>query len=180
MTTLEQGETTRTRWIIGGLSVLVAAGVAIVLLAFESRPPGAGARSILPEVNASLNGVTGILISIGYLLIRRGKVKAHKACMISACVLAACFLVSYLVHHAQVGSVPFQGTGVLRTVYFIILIPHVLLAAAVVPLALTTVWRAAKGRYEAHKRIARITFPVWLYVSVSGVAVYVMLYHVGA
>lgn len=96
--------------------------------------------------------------------------------MISACVLAGCFLASYLVHHSQVGSVPFQGTGLMRTVYFVILVPHILLAAAVVPLALTTIWRAAKGHHAAHKRIARITFPIWLYVSVSGVAVYVMLY----
>jgi uncharacterized membrane protein YozB (DUF420 family) len=131
---------------------------------------------LLPAVNAILNSVAALLLLLGFFFIRQKKVAQHRACMLSALAVSALFLVCYVIHHAQVGSVPFKGSGVLRTVYFAILIPHVLLAIAVVPMALVTVSRGLKGRVEKHRSLARVTLPVWLFVSVSGVAVYLMLY----
>ncbi len=162
-------------WVVAALSVVVFAAVAVVMWGVGGRE-GDGHGSILPVVNAALNGASGVFLLAGYVLIRRQRRAAHKACMLTAFALSSLFLVTYLIHHAQVGSVPFGGTGTLRTVYFAILIPHVLLAAALVPLALVTIRRAWTGRYPAHRRIARWTLPIWLYVSASGVAVYVMLY----
>ena len=133
--------------------------------------------SNLPGVNASLNSASALFLISGYLLIRNKKVAAHKACMVSAVVASSLFLVSYLVYHYQVGSVPFKGTGWIRAVYFTILISHTALAALIVPLVLITLRRAVTGNFVRHKRIARWTFPLWLYVSVTGVIVYVMLYH---
>jgi len=133
--------------------------------------------TVLPSVNAALNGSSALLLTAGWLFIRRRRIAAHRACMVSAFAVSAVFLACYLYYHAQVGSVPFTGTGWVRPVYFGILITHVILAAAIVPLALITITRAARGQYERHKRIARITLPIWLYVSVTGVVVYVMLYH---
>ena len=130
----------------------------------------------LPLLNASLNGLSAALLLAGWLLIRRGKVAAHKACMGSAVVVSAAFLCSYLIYHAQVGSVPFPGTGLARTIYFIILITHVVLAAAIVPLVAVTLTRAWRGDFARHRRIARVTWPLWMYVSVTGVIIYVMLY----
>lgn len=132
--------------------------------------------SDLPLLNASLNATSGVLLVLGYALIRRGRVRLHRACMISACVVSTLFLASYVVYHANIGSKPFLGRGPLRTVYFVILITHVILAAAVPPLALITLTRGLKGRFDRHVAIARWTFPIWLYVSVTGVIVYVMLY----
>jgi uncharacterized membrane protein YozB (DUF420 family) len=130
----------------------------------------------LPSLNAGLNGISALLLLTGYLFIRRRRITAHKACMISAFCLSVVFLVSYLTYHYQVGSVRFQGSGAVRVVYFTILISHTLLAALVPPLALVTVSRALRGRFPGHVRIARWTLPVWLYVSVTGVVVYWMLY----
>ena len=130
----------------------------------------------LPALNATLNGISGILLVTGYVFIRRKQWRAHRACMISAVVMSALFLTSYVIYHAQVGSVPFKGTGWIRTVYFAVLIPHVILAAAMVPPVLITVSRGLSGRYDKHRRIARWTLPVWLFVSVTGVIVYLMLY----
>jgi uncharacterized membrane protein YozB (DUF420 family) len=130
----------------------------------------------LPTLNALLNGAAGVCLAVGYYFIRRRNVTAHRRAMLTAFGLSALFLVSYLVHHARVGSVPYQGTGVLRVVYFAILIPHVLLAAAVVPLAIVTIRRGLRGQVERHRPIARITLPIWLFVSVTGVLVYLMLY----
>ena len=130
----------------------------------------------LPSVNAGLNSVSAILLLCGYLFIRRQQIVAHRTCMLSACVTSALFLISYLIYHYFVGSVPFKGVGWIRTVYFSILISHVILAAAIVPLALMTLVRALRGNFERHKRIARWTLPIWLYVSVTGVIVYWMLY----
>lgn len=113
----------------------------------------------------------------GYVFIRRKNIEAHRASMLSAFAFSVAFLVVYLTHHAQVGSVPFRGTGPWRVAYFALLIPHVLLAMAVVPLALTTIRRGLSGRVPEHRRIARKTLPIWLYVSVTGVLVYLMLYH---
>ncbi len=132
--------------------------------------------SLLPAVNAALISASALLLIAGYLFIRRKKIAAHKFCMLSAFTTSALFLVSYLAYHYQVGSVPFQGRGWIRGVYFTVLISHTILAAAVVPLVLVTVARALKGSFERHKRAARWTLPIWLYVSVTGVLVYWMLY----
>jgi len=130
----------------------------------------------LPALNALLNTTCAVLLVTGYRLIRQGRGDAHKKAMTAALVVSAVFLTSYLIYHAQVGSVRFQKTGWIRPVYFSILISHTILAACVAPMALVTVWRAWKGRFEKHRRLARITLPIWLYVSVTGVLVYLMLY----
>ena len=130
----------------------------------------------LPALNATLNATSTVLLITGYLFIRRGNRRKHKMCMIAALVMSTLFLTSYVIYHAQVGSVPFQRTGWIRTVYFAVLIPHVILAAAIVPPILITVSRGLSAKYDKHRRIARWTLPLWLYVSVTGVIVYVMLY----
>ena len=133
--------------------------------------------SALPAVNAALNGTCTLLLTVGYVFIRRRKVTAHKACMVSAFVTSILFLISYLTYHYHVGSRPFGGQGAIRSVYFTILISHTILAVAIVPLALVTVYRALRNRFDRHVRIARWTLPLWLYVSITGVIVYWMLYH---
>ena len=130
----------------------------------------------LPALNAALNASSAVLLFTGWLLIRAGRREAHKRAMLAALGCSALFLCSYLVYHAQVGSVRFQGRGAIRTVYFAILISHTILAVAVVPLAVVTVVRALQARFDRHRRIARIALPVWGYVSVTGVIVYWMLY----
>ena len=130
----------------------------------------------LPAVNASLNAVSGVLLLVGYVLIRARRIAAHRAVMIAAFAASSLFLICYVVYHAQVGSVPFQRQGFVRPLYFTILITHVVLAATVPPLAIVTLTRGLKGRYPQHRRIARWTFPIWMYVSVTGVLVYVLLY----
>ncbi|HTR82734.1 MAG TPA: DUF420 domain-containing protein [Bacteroidota bacterium] len=133
--------------------------------------------SIFPSINAFLNGVTGILLLIGYYFIRTGKRSIHKKFMIAAFSTSVTFLISYLYYHAHVGSVPFKGVGSARTIYFSILISHTILAVVIVPMAIITLSRGLASRFDRHRRIARWTLPIWLYVSVTGVAVYVMLYH---
>lgn len=130
----------------------------------------------LPTLNALLNTVSAALLVSGYTLIRQGKVEAHRTCMLAAFATSTLFLVSYLVYHANVGSVPFTGQGPVRTLYFTILISHIVLAALVPPLALVTLTYGLRRRFDRHRRIARWTLPVWLYVSVTGVIVYAMLY----
>jgi len=130
----------------------------------------------LPALNATLNAISTVLLVTGYVFIRRGQRQQHKACMIAALVMSGLFLTSYVIYHAQVGSVPFKGTGWIRTVYFAVLIPHVILAAAIVPPILITASRGLSAKYDKHRRIARWTLPLWLYVSVTGVIVYLMLY----
>lgn len=130
----------------------------------------------LPDLNAALNAGATLLLVAGYVQIKRGRKAAHKACMLSACAVSAAFLVSYLVHHARAGHVVYPGTGAMRGLYLAILLTHTVLAAAVPFLAAVTVWRAFRGDWERHKRLARWTFPIWLYVSVTGIAVYLMLY----
>ncbi len=133
--------------------------------------------SALPALNAALNATCAVLLVSGYLLIRRRKVMAHKICMASAFVVAVMFLASYLTYHYQVGSMSFGGRGWMRPVYFSLLTSHTILAAGIVPLVLVTLSRALRGRFDRHVRIARWTLPLWLYVSVTGVIVYLMLYH---
>jgi uncharacterized membrane protein YozB (DUF420 family) len=132
----------------------------------------------LPTLNAALNASSAVLLVLGYRLIRRRRIAAHRACMLAAFGVSIIFLTSYLIYHAQVGSVRFSGTGWVRSLYLSILITHTILAALVPPLAVVTLHRALRERFDRHRRIARWTFPVWLYVSVTGVIVYVMLYQV--
>jgi uncharacterized membrane protein YozB (DUF420 family) len=130
----------------------------------------------LPALNATLNATSLVLLTAGWFLIKSGRRQAHKWCMIAALVMSAAFLTSYVIYHLQVGSVPFQKTGWIRTLYFLVLIPHIILAIAIVPMILITVSRALSNKFDRHKKIAKITLPLWLYVSVTGVIVYVMLY----
>lgn len=130
----------------------------------------------LPAVNATLNAISGVLLLIGYFLIRARRIELHRRFMIAAFVASALFLVCYVVYHAQVGSVRFTRQGFVRPLYFTILITHVSLAAAVLPLAILTLSRGLQAKYARHRAIARWTFPIWLYVSVTGVLVYVLLY----
>ena len=130
----------------------------------------------LPAINASLNALSGILLLIGYTLIRARRIEQHRRVMIAAFITSALFLVCYVIYHAQVGSVPFTRQGFVRPLYFTILITHVTLAFTVVPLALVTLSRGLKARYAQHRKIARWTFPIWMYVSVTGAIVYVLLY----
>ena len=132
--------------------------------------------SDLPTLNALLNLTAALLLVIGWRLIKAGRIAAHRRTMIAAFATSALFLISYLTYHAQAGSRPFTGTGILRIVYFSILIPHIVLAAAILPLAIVTLRRGLARRDDAHRRIARVTLPLWLFVSVTGVVVYVMLY----
>lgn len=130
----------------------------------------------LPAVNATLNGTAAILLVIAYILIRNGRVQAHKRTMLTAFAVSTAFLICYLVYHSQVGSVPFKKPGAIRMVYFTILITHTLLAVSVPVLAIITLRRALAGRFASHRAIARWTLPIWLYVSITGVIVYWMLY----
>lgn len=130
----------------------------------------------LPTLNAALNGTSAVLLTLGYLFIRRKKVNLHKACMVSAFVISTLFLVSYLTYHYHAGSKPFPGEGWTRPLYFAILISHVILATVTLPLSIVTLARGVRGRFEKHRSIARWALPIWLYVSVTGVLVYLMLY----
>lgn len=134
----------------------------------------------LPALNATLNAASAVLLVAGFAFIRRRNVRAHKACMLGAFAVSALFLVSYVVYHASAGSTRFPGQGWIRPVYFTILVSHVLLAVAILPLAITTLIRGLRGDVARHKRIARRTLPIWLYVSVTGVIVYLLLYRVYA
>jgi len=155
------------------------AGIAILWL-LTSRPPGvvpsgAGLRA-LPTYNAIMNATCGALLIAGFVLARGKRIRAHLTVMSTALVASALFLGSYLYYHAKAGSVPFTGQGWIRPVYFTVLISHTVLAAAIVPLVLIVVYRAARGQFDRHRRIARFTLPLWLYVSLTGVAIYLMLY----
>jgi uncharacterized membrane protein YozB (DUF420 family) len=130
----------------------------------------------LPHLNAALNAASAVLLITGWILIRQRRIEQHRGCMIAAVAMSGLFLLSYVIYHANVGSKPFTGTGVIRTIYFAILIPHVILAAAVLPPILITFSRGLKRDDVRHRRLARKTLPVWLFVSVTGVIVYLMLY----
>jgi putative membrane protein len=130
----------------------------------------------LPAVNATLNGIAGVLLIVGYALMRARRIDLHRRVMLAAFVTSSLFLASYLIYHAQVGSVSFTRQGFVRPLYFTILITHVTLAVVTLPLAIVTLSRGLKARYPKHRAIARWTLPIWLYVSVTGVLVYVLLY----
>ena len=136
--------------------------------------------SDLPALNASLNALASLFLLAGFVFVRQKRVEAHRLCMLAALATSVLFLASYVVYHANIGSRPFTGTGPIRVVYFAILISHVILAIAIVPLVLITVSRALARRFDQHRRIARITWPLWMYVSISGVVVYLLLYQVYA
>lgn len=133
--------------------------------------------SILPTINAILNATSAIFVLSGYRRIKRSDSATHKKLMLTAVSVSTLFLISYLVYHYQVGSVKFQGTGFIRGIYFFILITHTVLAAAIAPMVIRTVYLALKGSFEKHRKIAKYTFPIWIYVSFSGIIVYLMLYH---
>ncbi len=169
----------RDRWFLPAIalvSFLVVVGVGFLLLGRQVEIEGGATVSSLPALNAFLNGMSTVLLTIGYVCIRRRKVTGHKVCMGTAFGVSCLFLISYVVHHYQVGSVAFSGHGWIRPVYFAILLSHIVLAALIVPLALTTLYRALSAQFDRHVTIARWTLPLWLYVSVSGVVVYLMLY----
>jgi len=134
--------------------------------------------SIFPKINATLNGCSAVLLVTGRALIARGRKAAHRAVMLTALGTSTLFLVSYLYYHYHVGSVRFRGTGWSRPLYFSILISHTILAAVIVPLVIVTLSRALREQFDRHRAIARWTFPLWLYVSVTGVIVYLMLYRI--
>ena len=163
--------------VIGLVSTLVVLSVGFLLLGRQAEIHSGYDVSALPTLNAFLNGTSAVLLTIGYIFIRLKKVTAHKTCMVTAFGVSSLFLLSYLIHHYRVGSVPFGGTGFMRPVYFTLLVSHIVLAASIVPLVLITIYRAWSQQFEKHMRIARWTLPLWLYVSVTGVIVYWMLYH---
>ena len=132
--------------------------------------------SILPAVNAGLNSTSALLLTLGYIFIRQRAITAHTMCMLAACGTSTLFLISYLFYHYHHGSTPFAGQGPVRLVYFAILISHTTLAVVIVPLAIVTLARGLRGNFSKHVRLARVTLPLWLYVSVTGVVVYWMLY----
>jgi uncharacterized membrane protein YozB (DUF420 family) len=132
--------------------------------------------TVLPTVNAVLNASAAVAMLVGFVAIRRRRIAIHRACMLTAVGLSVLFLVSYLIYHAQVGSRPYGGTGWPRALYFAILLTHTVLAVAIVPLVSTTLYRALRRQFVRHARLARVTLPIWLYVSVTGVVVYWMLY----
>lgn len=130
----------------------------------------------LPAVNATLNAASAVLLLLGYRAVRAGAIEKHRALMLAAAATSTVFLVCYLAYHAAVGSVHFTGQGPVRTLYFAILLTHTVLAAAIVPMVLRTLYLGLKRRDDRHRRLARWTFPLWVYVSVTGVVIYVMLY----
>jgi uncharacterized membrane protein YozB (DUF420 family) len=130
----------------------------------------------LPTINALLNSTATVLLLLGFYFIKHKRVAQHRACMLAAFGVSVVFLVCYVIHHVQVGHVPFRGPAWLRPIYLTILVPHILLAVAVVPLAIVTIKRGLAGAIELHRPLARVTFRIWLFVSVSGVVVYLMLY----
>jgi uncharacterized membrane protein YozB (DUF420 family) len=134
--------------------------------------------TIFPTINATLNGTSAVLLIVAHSMIKRGRMAAHRALMLAAVCTSTLFLISYLYYHAHVGSVHFQGHGWSRPLYFSILISHTILAATIVPLVIITLTRALKERFDKHRAIARWTYPLWLYVSVTGVVIYLMLYHI--
>ena len=136
--------------------------------------------SKLPALNAALNATSGVLLILGLIFIKQRLMKSHTICMVAACMTSVLFLISYLTYHFHHGSTHFQGHGLIRFVYFAILISHTILAVVIVPLASITLFRGLMGNFPKHKAIARITFPLWLYVSVTGVVIYFMLYHLYA
>jgi uncharacterized membrane protein YozB (DUF420 family) len=163
--------------IIGVLSFAIVFVVGVLLLGHEPGGPWRAEVAALPALNAALNATSAALLAIGWTAIRRRRIALHRACMLAACGVSTLFLVSYVTYHYAAGSRAFMGQGWIRWIYFPILVSHIILAAVMVPFVLMTAYRALSGDYVRHVRIARLTLPVWLYVSVTGVVVYLLLYH---
>jgi putative membrane protein len=162
--------------VIALVSAGVVAAVAVLLLGRPPAPGGTIDVSALPALNAALNATSAVLLAVGYVFVRRRQVAAHLVCMLSAFGVSTLFLVTYVIYHYYAGSRPFVGQGWIRPVYFALLVSHIVLAVAIVPLALTTIYRGLTGQFSRHRRIARWTLPIWLYVSVTGVLIYWMLH----
>jgi putative membrane protein len=162
--------------VIALLSLVIVGVVAALLLGAPAGGAPTTGVAALPALNAALNASSALLLGAGYVLIRRRRTAAHRACMLAAASVSTAFLISYVIYHSLAGSRPFTGQGWMRAVYFPVLITHVVLAAGMVPFVLTTLYRALAGDFVRHARLARWTLPVWMYVSVTGVAVYWMLY----
>ena len=160
---------------IGALTLTVVAVVAALMAGGGSRTTSLDVAA-LPMVNACLNALSAGLLTAGFVFIRRRWIAAHVACMLGAFVVSTLFLLSYVTYHYHAGSRPFTGQGWIRAAYFFLLITHIVLAAAIVPLALTTIYRGVRATFDRHVRVARWTLPLWLYVSVTGVLVYWLLY----
>ncbi|MBI1193984.1 MAG: DUF420 domain-containing protein [Bacteroidetes bacterium] len=156
-------------------AVSIAVPVVVALLFYTPAVRLSLDVSRLPAFHALLNSSVSVLLLTGFAFIRQKKVWAHRACMMAAFVLSAVFLVSYVVYHAASESTPYGGEGFIRNIYYVILISHILLATIILPLVLFTIYRAISGRLEQHRKLARWTFPIWLYVSVTGVVVYLMI-----
>jgi putative membrane protein len=171
--TLTQKEKIYNRWIVA-LSVIIPVAVAI-LFTVKIEIPGVDRLGFLPPIYATINAFTAIILVIGVIQIKKGNRKTHENLMKLAIGLSALFLVMYVIYHMTSSSTPFGGEGTIRTVYFIILISHILLSIAVIPLVLITFVKALSKRFDKHKKIAKITFPIWLYVAVTGVIVYIMI-----
>ena len=159
----------------GVVSAVALAFIAYILVLREGSGLGGADLSFLPAVNASLNATSALLLGFGWVAIRRRAVRLHKRLMVAAFAASAVFLVSYLVYHYAHGDTKYQGEGWLRAVYFAILISHILLSMAVVPMALTAFYFAGRREFQRHRRLTRIALPIWLYVSVTGVVIYFML-----
>ena len=170
-----RSESPAVRGTIFGLSAFVVVAVSLVIYVLPA-PDRSPAPTTLATVNALLNAGATLFLVIGFVCVKARNIPLHRLSMLTAFGFSSLFLVTYLLHHAQAGSVPFAGVGLVRVLYFAILIPHVLLATVVVPLALFTIYRGWTNRIALHKKVARITLPIWLYVSISGVVVYLMLY----
>ena len=162
---------------MGATSIVVSSSGARNLLLFLVTPGTLGKYAIYPVLDASLNGTSAVLLLVGRNFVVRGRAAAHRACMIATVVTSSLFLTSYVYFHAHVGSVHFQGRGIVRPIYFAILISHVILAMVIVPMVIVTLSRALRERFDRHRDIARWTWPLWMYVSATGVIVYFMLYH---
>jgi putative membrane protein len=162
---------------IGVTSVLALGLLAALLLGRGPRPDGGVDVALLPTLNALLNATSAVLLAAGWFAIRARRIRAHQACMLGAFGVSLVFLLSYVIYHYFAGSRPFTGQGWIRPVYFALLLTHVVLAAVIVPLALTTIYRGLTGQFGRHMRIARWTLPLWLYVSITGVVIYLLLYH---
>jgi putative membrane protein len=161
---------------IGVLTLVVVGLVGVLMAMGGAAQPATIDVSGLPLVNACLNALSGVLLAIGWVCIRRRRIAAHITCMLAAFGVSSLFLLSYVTYHYYAGSRPFTGQGWIRPVYFGLLITHIVLAAAIVPLALTTIYRGWRARFDRHVKIARWTLPLWLYVSITGVLVYWLLY----
>ena len=162
------------------IAVVSATALLILATLMLGRDPAQGMApnvAALPIVNALLNTMSAVLLTSGFVFIRRRNVAAHRACMLGAFAVSVVFLACYLVYHYHAGSRPFAGQGWIRPVYFVLLVSHIVLAAVIVPLALTTIYRGLSAQLDRHKRLARRTLPIWLYVSITGVIVYLLLYH---